>query len=170
MIERFEQMWLVTMKMAVDIKKRGFKIDKTFNSLRSARVILHQCMVDPHAKGETLSRAGELIDSAQRDIFLTAQPLGKEFTEKWEGEIRKVMKGEILDKFSVARSKFYANLPRGKKWARLKIPPGLDAKKLKDIARSCEVTITQQEKRYILISGEKESMRKALDVISGYLS
>ena len=35
-----EQMWLVTMRMAVGLKKAGMKVDGAFEALRSAKVIL----------------------------------------------------------------------------------------------------------------------------------
>jgi len=51
-----EQMWLVTMQMAVDLKKRESVVDEPFQTLRAAKVLLNECRVNPAAKHDMLAR------------------------------------------------------------------------------------------------------------------
>jgi hypothetical protein len=165
--ETLQQMWIATMRMAAQLRREGFKIDKAFDLLRNARIILNEHAVDKEVGKVFLPRAAQLIESAQRELFLAAEPLGNEFTEGWEGQFKEIMQGKKVGEFAALRSStFYASLPRSRNWVRISTS-GLPKKKLKEIQRQVEVR--PHGEGHVLLIGDKASLRKALDQISPYL-
>ena len=163
-----EQMWLATMRMAVELKKAGMKVDGAFAALRSAKVILNECRVDPYAKPEFLAKAENIILEAQRDLFAAAAPLGQEFIDGWEGRLRKAISGEKVEASGLYESTFYPGLPRDMGWVRLLPPEGLGQEALKGIAEKCGAEMRPHEGGYVLITGKKETVKRVLKEISPY--
>lgn len=168
-MESIEQSWIVTQRMAGEVKKAGFAVDGAVNLLRSAKAILNECRLDIHARDELLSKASAFIDDAQREIFSAATPLGTDFTEKWTAELKRALMGEKIGEFTVeGSSKFHSNMPRNKEWVRIAIPESIK-KKLESIEDGAGVEIRPDGDSHVIIMGEKASIRKALDEVSPYL-
>ncbi len=154
------------MKMAVEARKAGVSLDSAFELLRSAKSILNERRHE-HAEKELPVVEGMLLE-AQKEIFLRTEPLGKKFSEKWSRKLKKAAEGEKIGEFSIWKSKFYPAAPKGKKWARISLPRTLRIKELEEIAKRCKVAVEPQGKQYVIISGDRDSLRKALDEISHY--
>lgn len=163
-----EQNWIVAQHMAEEAKMAGLAVDRVMNLLRSAKVLLNECRLDAHARIGLLPRASTLIEDAQRDLFLAAEHLETDLTEKWTAELKKVFSGEKVGEFTVTgSSKFYSGMPRDGKWVRIAIPISLKGK-LKDIEDKAGVKIRQDGDSHVLIAGEKSAIRKALNAMSPY--
>ena len=163
-----EQTWIVTQRMAGEVKKAGFAVDSAVKLLRYAKAILNECRLDVHARGELLPKASALIEDAQREIFSTAKPLGTDFTEKWTAELKRALIGEKIGEFTVeGSSKFYSNMPRNNEWVRIAIPEPVK-KKLGSIGDRAGVEIRPDGDSHVIITGGKASIRKALDEMSPY--
>ena len=167
-MESIEQTWIVTQRMAGEVKKAGFAVDSAVNRLRSAKAMLNECRLDEHARAELLPKASALIEDAQREIVSTAEPLGTDFTEKWTAELKRALMGEKIGEFTVeGSSKFYSNMPRDRKWVRVAIPESVK-KELEGIGDRAGAEIRPDGDSHVIIAGEKASIRKALDEISPY--
>jgi hypothetical protein len=167
-VEPIEQAWVVTDLMAKEAKKAGLAVDGVVSLLRSAKAILNECHLNVLTRGELLPKASTLINEAQREIFSLAEPLGSDFAEKWTQELKRALHGEKVGDFAVeGSSKFYPNMPRNKDWVRVAIPDSVK-KKLKDFEQKAGVEIQKDGETHVVIIGEKESIRKALDEMSPY--
>jgi hypothetical protein len=167
-VEPIEQAWIVTDLMAKEAKKSGLAVDEAVMLLRSAKALLNECHLNVLTRGELLPKASTLVNEAQKEIFSLAKPLGSDFEEKWMQELKRALHGEKIGKFTVeGSSKFYPNMPRKGEWVRVAIPPSA-TKKLKGIEKRSGVAIQKDGDSHVIIIGEKESIRKALDELSPY--
>ncbi len=167
--ENIEQNWLVTMRMALDLKESGQAVDEILELLKSAKTLLNQYLVYENTAPDTLPKAGDLVDRAQSKVFLKAKPLGRTFREKWDSTLKRVVAGEKVENFMVQKSVFYPSMPRNKRWVRIKPPKSLTEKRLSDIARNTNVEIMPHEDKHVLIVGDKETLREAVKEISQYM-
>ena len=165
-MEPIEQSWIVTDLMAKEAKKAGLKVDKAVLLLRSSKALLNECHLNPLTRGELLPKATILINDAQKEIFLLAKPLEGDFEEKWTDVLKRVLHGEKIGEFIVeGSSKFYPNMPRNSKWARVAMP-GSAKGKIKDIEQNAGVEIREDGDSHAIIIGDKEAIRKALDELA----
>lgn len=162
-MKEIEQAWVATTKMAVEARKAGVSLGNAFELLRSAKSVLNE-----HGHAAAAGRAGEMLAEAQKEIFSKAELLGKKFSEKWSRELKKAAEGEKIGEFSIWESKFYPAAPKDRRWVRVSLPRTLSIKKLEEIAKRCGAAVEPQEKQHVIISGDKDSLRKALDEISPY--
>jgi hypothetical protein len=163
-----EQMWLATMQMAIDLKKREFVVDEPFRILRTAKVLLNECRVNPAAKHETLAQGENLILDAQKKLYSIAQPLGREYLDEWNERMKEAMRGEREEDSKLYRSHFYPGLPRDRRWIRFVPPEALTPEKLEEITRGCGAEVQAHEGRHVLISGKKECLKRVLEAITPY--
>lgn len=167
-MEPIEQAWIATDLMAKEAKKSGLGVDKAVMLLRSAKALLNECHLNAATRNELLPRASTLINEAQKEIFALAEPLGDEFEKRWTEELKRALHGEKIGEFKVeGSSKFRPNMPRDGEWVRVAIP-GRAKKKIKDIEKSAGVEMRNDGDAHIIIKGDRESIRKALDELSPY--
>ncbi len=167
--ENIEQNWLVTMRMALALKKSGQPVEETLGLLKSAKTLLNQCRIYENTDPGTLSEAETLVDRAQSEVFLKSEPLGKAFQEKWDGVLKRVMRGEKVENFTVQKAVFYPGMPRNEKWIRIKPSKSLTKKRLDDIAKSTGVEVKPHEDNHILIVGSEDALKEAIKEISQYM-
>lgn len=167
-MEELEQAWVVTDLMAKEAKKSGLDVDGAVKLLRSAKALLNECHLNILTRDELLPKASILLNEAQREIFSLAAPLGSDFEEKWNVELKRALHGEKIGEFVVeSSSKFRPNMPKSGEWVRVAIPDGAK-EKIKDIEKSASVEIQKDGETHVIITGDKESIRKALDEMSPY--
>ena len=167
-MEPIEQAWIVTDLMAKEAKKSGLSVDKAVMLLRSAKALLNECHLNILTRDELLPKATTLMNEAQAEIFALASPLGIDFEEKWTAELKRALHGEKIGEFTVeGSSKFMPNMPRSGEWVRVAIPEGAK-KKIKDIEKSAGVEMKEDGDSHMVIIGDKESIRKALDELAPY--
>lgn len=167
-MESIEQTWIVTQRMAGELKKAGLAVEGAVEDLRSAKSILNECQLNVDSRDKLLPKASALVEDAQRELFSMAESLGTEFTEKWTEELKRALKGEKMGEFTAeGSSKFYSNIPRNKEWVRVAIPESV-RDKLESIEKRAGVEIRPDGDSHVIITGDKASIRKALDEMSPY--
>lgn len=167
-MEPIEQAWIVTDLMAKEAKKEGLSVDKVVSLLRSAKALLNECHLNAATRDELLPKATTLMNEAQKEIFTLVEELKSDFEEKWTAELKRALHGEKIGEFMVeGSSKFRPNMPRGGEWVRIAIPDSA-RRKIKDIEQSAGVEIKPDGDSHVIIIGDKESIRKALDGLSPY--
>ncbi len=164
-LDALEQLWLAVMKMGTEVRKKtGIELSPAFELLRAAKPFLNECRLDAEAgeqaEPEFLVRAEEMIHSAQRDIYLAGESLGKNFIEGWDDVFGRVMRGERIGEFPLSKPSFRPGMPQGN-WVMIKPPKALGAKKLSDIAKAHGLKLEKRDEGYILI-GNDSSIREAL--------
>lgn len=163
MDENLEQMWVATVKLASELKKRGVNSSSAFKALRDAKSILNERRLNAHSKE---NKAVELIESTQRELLSLSAPFGRKFASDWERRLRRIMRGKKAGSFSVPRVEFFPGMPRSN-WVRFSLPRGLDEAKVKEIAKKCGVAF-QRHSNCALIFGDKSAVRKVLNEVSPY--
>ncbi|MFQ6135637.1 MAG: DUF2096 family protein [Candidatus Hydrothermarchaeales archaeon] len=163
-LNRVGQLWFATMKMATELKREGIETD--LSKLKMSKMILNQCKSDRHPHMDALMDADEMITDVQKDLFIAAEPLGRDFISKWEEEFKEVREGRSSYIFPTPSSRFIPGLPRDKNWVRVDISGILEPDEMEDIARSCGTKIQRRDGGYVLITGSRAAMKKTLDAIS----
>ncbi len=164
-LKKAEQLWAATMDMATQLKKEGVEVD--LSKLKTSRLLLIHCKTDPHLHFEELNEAREIIEGAQVELSIAAESLGQDFISKWEEDIKKVTAGENRYEFSLLSSKFAPGLPRDSKWVRINIAGLIEVSKMEELVKSCGAKMERQDDEgYVLITGEKDSVKCVLDAMS----
>lgn len=161
-----EQLWLVTMKMAVEAKRKGVGVQGALSLLRSAKSLLNEGRLEEHPYKLT-AEARRLIEEAQREIFVNASTI-EGFEGKWDEEINRVLRGHKIGEYPFTLTSFYPGLPRGLSWVRLPLTNKLTISKAKEIAVKFGVAFKPHGEAHFLISGDKASLRRVLEAVSKY--
>lgn len=167
--EILQQKWVANFDMLIEINKNKFSVPIASELLRNVKSMINEAVINKTAADEFLAVTDSLLDEANREIFSAAEPLGSEFTERWEKVFRKIMAGEKYGEYILNSSRFYPHLPRGKYWVRLKQPAGTTPERLREIAREYNVFIKRHQKEHIVITGDKEKVKEALRELAVYL-
>ncbi|MDP6612789.1 MAG: DUF2096 family protein [Candidatus Hydrothermarchaeota archaeon] len=165
-----EQMWLLTSRMAAEAKEQGMDVSQIFALLRNAKSILNEARLDKHVHRELVTRAENLINEAQQEVFIAAAPLGKGFEEKWEALVKKALMGERIGEFPFSGIRYYPSIPKEGGWVRLALKDKLPMAKVKELARAHSLGYKADEEGHAVLTGDRDSLRKALRVISKYYS
>lgn len=164
-----QQKWLASLDMFLELNKAGFSLPKASEHLRHVKSMISEAMLNRSADYEFFAQADSLMDEAQREIFMAGEPLGQDFIERWDKVFKGIMSGEKYGEFRLSSSKFYPHLPRGEYWVRIKQPEEASQRKLREISTRNGVDIKEHMEEHILIAGEKEDVKRALQEISGYM-
>ncbi len=167
--EILQQKWLASFDMLLELKKNKFSVPRASELLRHVRSMINEAALNKAADEKFFAKAENLLDEAQREIFFVAEPLGKEFLERWDDVFKKIMAGEKYGEYTFNSSTFYPHLPRGAYWVRLKQPKEATPQRLREIAKACDVLIKRHQKEHIIITGNKEKVKKALQELAVYL-
>jgi hypothetical protein len=162
-----EQLWLVTMKMAVEAKKEGADVREALALLRSAKALLNEGRLGEHSH-ELKADARELVEEAQREIFVNASAI-EGFESKWKEKINLVLQGKKIGEYPFTLASFYPGLPRGVSWVRLPLTKKLTLAKAEEIAGKFGVAFKPHGEAHILISGDKASLRRVLKEVSNLI-
>jgi hypothetical protein len=168
-LDTIEQLWLASLKMGMEIRKKtGMKLSHPFELLRSAKPLLNECRLDEKAEPEILAHAEALIHSAQREIYIAGEALGKNFIEGWDDVFDRIEKGEKIGKFPISKPSFHPGMPRGK-WVKISLTKGLGARKLREIAKSHGLKVEKRSGGDYLLIGEPRSLHGAIRSIRALL-
>ncbi len=163
-LKKTEQLWAAIMKMATEMKKAGVKVDLA--KLKTSKMMISHCRTDPHHHVDELNNAVKILGDVQVELFIAAESLEGDFVSRWEDEFMKVRGGKSRYEFSVSSSRFVPGLPRGMNWVRINISGIVDADEMKKLVKSCGAVMENQEDGYVLVTGEKDSIKRVLKSVS----
>jgi hypothetical protein len=168
-LEILQQKWLATMDMLVELNREKFRSPKASELLRHARSMINEASLNRAADESFLVKVERLLEEAQREIFVAAQPLGDEFLLRWSSTFDRIDAGERYGEYSFGVTRFYPHLPRARKWVRIKQPSNLTPRRLLEISHSCDVKIKRHGKDHLVIVGEGEALKRALAEVAPYI-
>ncbi|WP_456475262.1 hypothetical protein [Candidatus Pyrohabitans sp.] len=168
-LETLQQKWLATMDMLVELSREKFRAPRASELLRHARSMINEASLNRAADEHFLLDVERLLEEAQREIFVVAQPLGDEFLMRWSGTFKRIDAGESYGEYRFNASRFYPRLPRTRKWVRIKQPSSLTPRRLLEISQSYDVKIKRHGKGHLIIVGEGEAIKRALAEVVPYL-
>jgi len=163
-LKKTEQLWAAIMKMVTEMKKAGVKVDLA--KLKTSKMMISHCRTDQHPPVDELNNAIKILTDVQIELFIAAEPLGEDFVLLWEDAFKKVIGGESRYEFNISNSRFVPGLPRDMNWVRINISGIVDADEMKKLVKSCGAVMENQEDGYVLVTGEKDSIKKVLELVS----
>lgn len=166
MQDRAEQLWLVTIRMAMEAKKKGINVDNALALLRNAKSMLNEAHLDEDSHF-LATKAEAMIEEAQREIFINTSSMPA-FEKKWNDVITRVQRGEKFGEYVVSALSFYPDLPRGERWVRLPTNEKLSISKARKIAAKHGVEFKPHEKGHFILTGDRKDLKRALDDLSKY--
>ena len=131
--------------------------------------MINEASLNRAADEAFMVKVERLLEEAQREIFMAAQPLGDDFLLRWSDTFDRIEAGERYGEYSLSVSRFYPHLPRARRWVRIKQPSSLTPKRLLEISRSCNVKIKRHGKEHLVIVGEGDALKRALAEVAPYI-
>ncbi|WP_457555376.1 hypothetical protein [Candidatus Pyrohabitans sp.] len=168
-LETLQQKWLATMDMLVELNREKFRSPRASELLRHARSMINEASLNRAADEAFMVKVERLLEEAQREIFMAAQPLGDDFLLRWSDTFDRIEAGERYGEYSLSVSRFYPHLPRARRWVRIKQPSSLTPKRLLEISRSCNVKIKRHGRRHLVIVGDGDALKRALAEVAPYI-
>ncbi len=165
MQDRAEQLWLATVKMALEAKKKGVEVSAALAILRNAKAMLNEGRLDEESHGAAEAEA--MIEEAQRELFLGAASLPG-FEKKWQEVITRVQRGEKFGDYPLGVSSFYPDLPRDGRWVRLPLTEAITAAMAREVASRHGLGFRIHQENHFILTGDKAKIKKALEVLSKY--
>ncbi len=166
MQDRAEQLWLATVKMALEAKKKGVDVGEALAVLRNAKAMLNEGRLDEESHGAA-AKAEAMIEEAQRGIFLNTDAIPG-FERRWQEIITRVQQGEKIGEFPLGASSFYPDLPRDGRWVRLPLNRKINESRAREVARKHGLGFRPHQERYFILTGEKAKIKEALEALSKY--
>lgn len=166
MQDRAEQLWLATIRMALEAKKKGVEVGEALALLRNAKAMLNEGRLD-QGSHETSREAEAMIEEAQREIFIAASSFPR-FEKRWQDVIARVQQGEKIGEYPLGASSFYPDLPRGRSWVRLPLTERIGESRARDVASKHGLAFRIHQDKYFILTGDKTKLKEALEALSKY--
>jgi len=166
--------WTVLNKMLGDLTSKGVPPSLQVNAdLRHSRLLISHWQLHL-ARGKATEEAfiadiDMLLDSARKILFEHASTvLGEDYVNKWKELLRKAKSGEFRVPLPQLGGTFIPGIPRDKDvdFVRIVLPRAASFDELKGIEKKTGAMIEAESENTIRISGKKEFVKRALDVIS----
>ncbi|MBC7130884.1 DUF2096 family protein, partial [Candidatus Bathyarchaeota archaeon] len=115
----YSAVWKVLDKMIADFRKRGIEVPaEIVSDLRHAKTFINILRADP-SNSEANQRIEEYLRNVESYLISEAiEKLGKEYTDTW---LKRIEEAEKVPFDYNEEYRFVPNLPRDKKWVRIKI-------------------------------------------------
>lgn len=165
-LELLQQNYLATLDMLADFNHRGFSSPEALDILRNTKSMINEMTLNPSTREELMEKSQALLEKAQQMIFFRSEPMGPEFTGKWDKIFKNILEGSNYGEFSIEKSRFMPGLPRDGDWARVRLPHQINEEKLAEISDNLGVRIEKHDENHVIIRGEKSAIRQALKEIS----
>jgi len=168
-VKRLEQVWLVLSDFFQDLNRRNITVDVA-PDLRDCKTLIHFIRTsvahpskEPMAIDDFLRNLVQILDKIRSNLISEALRLGESYVNEWLKKIDKAERAELSCEMIYAQSEFALGLPRDpeKGWIRLTLQNPIAEERVQDIAEQFGVIIEFQNDSHILISGRRDSVRKA---------
>jgi len=168
-IKRLEQVWLVFSEFFQDLNRRNIRVDVA-SDLRNCKTLIHFIRMsvtspsrEPVTVDDSLRNLLQILGRIQSSLISEALKFDKNYTREWMKKIDKAERAELDYAMIHTTSEFVPGLPQNpeKSWVRLTLPRPIAEERVQDVAEQFGVIIEFQSDSSILISGWRESVKKA---------
>jgi len=173
MLERSEQIWWVLVKLFGDMLQKDIRIDPEYaRELRNCRSLInfvrsHICPeCDVELANERLPDLQNSLEKTKRDLIAMALCVRDDYAKEWINKIDKAERGELVEMPPV-KLKFVPGLPKDvdKGWTRITLTKPIAKERVQEISRMFGVTVKFEDNMRIVIKGDKNQTRKAVQMI-----
>jgi len=168
-IKRLEQVWSVLADLFQDLTGRNIKVDVA-SDLRNCKTLIHFIQTsilhppkEPRPVDDSLRNLQQMLGKIQSVLVSAALTVDENYLAGWMNKIDKAERAELNYKMIHTLSEFVPSLPKDSKsgWVRLTLLRPIAEEKVQKIAERFGVRIEFQNDFHVVITGGKESVKKA---------
>jgi len=172
-LQRSEQIWWVLFRLFGDLVRKDVKVDPEYaRELRNCRTLIdfvrsHLCPeCDIRLANERLPDLYNSLEKVKRDLIATAIGVSGDYTQEWISEIDKAERGELRE-IPVAGPSFVPGLPRNSNigWTRITLWKPVPKERVEEISRMLGVALKAESSLQFVVRGEKEKVKKAVEML-----
>jgi len=168
-IKRLEQVWLVLSDFFQDLNQRNITANVA-PDLRDCKTLIHfirTSIANPSKESlaidDSMRNLLQILGKIRSNLISEALRLGENYVKKWVKKIDKAERAELSYTMIYTPSEFAPDLPKDpeKGWVRLTLQKPIAEERLQDVAEQFGVIIEFKNDSHILISGQRDSVKKA---------
>lgn len=154
----YEDIWKVLESFILKLKGNGVNIPtRVLDDLHSAKTMIQILKADSTSIELKVDIERYMQNIESHLTLIAHNKLGQETVERWLNDVKKA-RYKIEDSVNVDR--FIPGLPRNKHWIRIRHSEVIPEKELEDLAEELGLTCKIQHDGYLVVSGEKEKIKK----------
>ena len=172
-LQRSEQIWWVLVRLFGDMTRKGVNVNPEYaRDLRNCRTLInfvrtHACPdCDIELANKRLPELRYSLEQVKQDLVTTALCVSEGYARDWIDEIDRAERGELKESPSTGPT-FIHGLPKddGTGWTRVTLPRPIEKEKAEEISKQLGVSVEQENSIHLVVHGEKEAVRKAVEML-----
>jgi Arc/MetJ-type ribon-helix-helix transcriptional regulator len=172
-LQRSEQIWWVLVRCFGDMTRKGINVNPEYaRDLRNCRTLIN--FVRTHASPDcdtelANKRLPELrysLEHVKQNLVTSALYVSEDYARGWIDEIDRAERGELREGPSTGPT-FMPGLPKdnGTGWTRVTLPRPIEKTRADEISKLLGVSVEQENSIHLVVHGEKEAVRKAVEML-----
>jgi Arc/MetJ-type ribon-helix-helix transcriptional regulator len=172
-LQRSEQIWWVLVRLFGDMTRKGVNVSPEYaRDLRNCRTLINLVRInacpdcDIELANKRLPDLRHDLEQVKRDLVTSALYVSEEYARDWIDEIDRAERGELREGPSTGPT-FIPGLPKenGTGWTRVTLPRPIEREKAEEISKQLGVSVEQENSVHLVVHGEKEAVRKAVEML-----
>ena len=172
-LQRSEQIWWVLVRLFGDMTRKGVNVNPEYaRDLRNCRTLInfvrtHACPdCDIELANKRLPELRYSLEQVKQDLVTTALCVSEGYARDWIDEIDRAERGELKETPSTGPT-FIHGLPKddGTGWTRVTLPRPIEKERAEEISKQLGVSVEQENSIHLVVHGEKEAVRKAVEML-----
>jgi hypothetical protein len=153
-----------------DLNQKNIHVDIA-SELRSCKTLISFIQTstihppkEPTPIDSSLQKLQQILGKIQSNLISVAMTVNEDYVRDWMSKIDKAERAELNCTMVHTPSEFVPGLPRdvGEGWVRLTLQKPIAEERVQDVAERCGVIIDFKDEFHIVISGGKDSVKKAI--------
>jgi len=172
-LQRSEQIWWVLVRLFGDMTRKGVNVNPEYaRDLRNCRTLInfvrtHACPdCDTELANKRLPELRYSLEHVKQNLVTSALYVSEDYARGWIDEIDRAERGELREGPSTGPT-FMPGLPKdnGTGWTRVTLPRPIERTRAEEISKLLGVSVEQENSIHLVVHGEKEAVRKAVEML-----
>ena len=172
-LQRSEQIWWVLVRLFGDMTRKGVNVNPEYaRDLRNCRTLInfvrtHACPdCDTELANKRLPDLRYGLEHVKQNLVTAALYVSEDYARGWIDEIDRAERGELREGPSTGPT-FMPGLPKedGTGWTRVTLPRPIERTRAEEISRQLGVSVEQENSIHLVVHGEKEAVKKAVEML-----
>jgi hypothetical protein len=172
-LQRSEQIWWVLVRFFGDMTRKGVNVNPEYaRDLRNCRTLInfvrtHACPdCDTELANKRLPELRYSLEHVKQNLVTSALYVSEDYARGWIDEIDRAERGELREGPSTGPT-FMPGLPKdnGTGWTRVTLPRPIEKTRADEISKLLGVSVEQENSIHLIVHGEKEAVRKAVEML-----
>lgn len=172
-LQRSEQIWWVLVRLFGDMTRKGVNVNPEYaRDLRNCRTLInfvrtHACPdCDTELANKRLPELRYGLEHVKQNLVTATLYVSEDYARGWIDEIDRAERGELREGPSTGPT-FMPGLPKdnGTGWTRVTLPRPIEKTRADEISKLLGVSVEQENGIHLVVHGEKEAVRKAVEML-----